>query len=120
MFIKRDENGIWDNSTFWDTDTDIKIINFAIMLNEYDPKIRHLDYLLGSCEEIFCTIRERIDEFDDCYIQSLEKCNELICNLQDRIRVEIGMRIEGLYEGKFEKAMERENSQIAQFHKEAC
>lgn len=120
MFIKKDESGCYRNEKFWEKDHNNKIIQLALMLNEFDPEIRHLDYLLSSCEEIFCTIRERVDEFDDGFVQDIEKCQELIKGVEDRIRIEIGIRIYGLYSNKFEEAMVEQNSENDKFHQEAC
>lgn len=120
MFIEKDKNGCYKNEEFWEKDHNNKIIQLAIMLNEFDPEIRHLDYLLSNCEEMFCTIRERVDEFDDGFIQDIKKCQELIKGVEERIRIEIGIRLYGLYCNKFEKAMIKQMAENDSFHKEAC
>lgn len=81
----------WINSKFTEIDMITKLLNL------YDEQIRHLDYLHMNTESIEHFISEKLDEFPDGYDVDIKKCLDIIESLKQRILVEIGQRISGMY-----------------------
>ncbi len=66
---------------------------FLDLLVSYDDQIMKNYRLNSIAEEIYCSIRENLEEFPDGFYQHLDRCMQELKELENKIWLENGMRL---------------------------